>query len=198
MAETIEIPEGVLVPGDIIRFDYRIQGTNETLVGMAVSDIKKALWSDDRLDYQGSENSYPVDLETGKSTRILSIYVSVRKYRRAQRETTQYAITGVAVLSLVAIVASAVAVYSAAITYQSYAIKRVELARIEEVEKVRTDQTMSDDAKKAALEAIANKRDTPIGLGSGLAAFGGSLVTAAIIIGVLWALSLSGRPGRED
>ena len=174
MAETIEIPEGVLVPGDILMIEFEITSTNRTLVGMVVSDIKKNVWADDRLDYQGSKEFTVGDLELQRDVTILQVFASVRKYRRAQRETMQYAITGAAAATIVAaIVGSVAALAAGSVIYRSYTVKKVAMS----------DQ--SDAVKIAALDAM----DKPmfdlsrIGVGT-------------LAVGALFAWALFGRQRR--
>lgn len=182
MAETVKIDESLLYPGDIIRFDYEIRTDNQVIRSLAVKNIKDAIWSDDRLDYQGSDVVTMGSVELARDVEILRIYAQVRRYRRGARQETQYA--GVGAISIVAVVAlvagaGAVAVWGLALRDRGHVVQRIA-----------SDPSLSEQTKQAAFEAMGQG-----GIGSGISAFGGSLVTAVVIIGVLWALSLS-RPGR--
>lgn len=107
MAETIQIDPELLYPGDTIRFDFVVKSGNQTLVDMATKKIKETIYSDDRLDYQGSEAVSDVDktgLEGGvKEIQVLRIYATVRKYRRnAPPELQKAGIGPFAAVTLVA------------------------------------------------------------------------------------------------
>lgn len=143
MAQTVEISEELLYPGDTIRFDFLVSGSNETLIGLASKKIKETIYADDRLDYQGSETNYPVDLETGQTSRILSVYATVRRYRRdAHPELQKAGIGAVGVAALVGVVVGAVAAYSVMVSYKTYAITRV------------VSSSASDEVKQQAIDAI--------------------------------------------
>lgn len=184
-----QIPDEMLRSGDLVDVEYLIKpGANPTLLGLAISNVKKDLWADKRFDYQGSRE----EIRTNKSgldggvreERILIITVSVRKYPRGERPELYQAGLHLGVAILLGLFAGAVIAYSGQLAYKTHTVKRIA-----------TDPNMSDAVKTAALEALGQSSAS---VGSGIAAVGGSLVTAAIIIGVLWALSLSKSRGQTD
>jgi hypothetical protein len=155
MAETVEIREDLLYPGDTIRFDFLVTGSNETLIGLGARKIKETIYTDDRLDYQGSEETNPVDLETGRASRILSVYATVRKYRRNIPVAEQQAgIGAVAVGVLVGAIIGAVVAY-ACLSYKSYAIVRV------------VSSSASEEVKAQAIDAIKSSGSVLGSLGVG-------------------------------
>lgn len=197
MATTLDIRDDLLYPGDTIRFDYVIRGGNQTLLNMAISDIKKTIYADDRLDYQGSEIVTEVDksgLEGSvREVQVLRIYAKVRRYRReVPPEIQEAGIGAIGVGVLIGVIATAVVAYSAVVVARGHSVTRAVQAVTEQVEKIRTDEGLSDEAKQAAFEALGKGIPEPKqNLGSGLTALGSGLVTTAMIIGVLWAVSLS-------
>ncbi len=199
MAETMTIDESLLYPGDTIRFDFLLKGTNQTLLDLAIRKVKETIYADDRLDYQGSEIVTEVDktgLEGGvREVQVLRIYATVRRYRRdAHPELQKAGIGAVSIGTLIAVISAAVAVYAAAVTIRGHGVTRTSQAIVAEVESIRTDPNLSDEAKQAALETLGKATpQQPKSIGSGLAALGGGLATTAMIIGVLWAVSLSSR-----
>lgn len=107
---SVEVDPDILIPGDIIRFDYELLTDNETIRGMVVSKIKDAIYSDPRLDYQGSTVQRVGDLALGRDVDILSVYAQVRRTDRQTREEIQFA--SLANVSLVVMgVLSTIAVY---------------------------------------------------------------------------------------
>lgn len=120
------LTDDMLVPGDTIRFDFLELAANQTIREIAVAKIKDTISSDDRLDYQGSEWTEPVDLETGQAYRMLSVYAKVRTYRRGMRPETQEAsIGGIAVAVLVGAVVGAATAWAMNFSYKDYAIVRI-------------------------------------------------------------------------
>jgi hypothetical protein len=203
MAETVEINEELLYPGDTIRFDFLLTSSNETLRSLAIQKVKEQIYADDRLDYQGSEIVTEVD-KTGlaggvREIEVLHVYAKVRTYRRdAHPEIQKAGIGAFSVLTLVALVTTAVMLASCAVVYRSYSIQRTTTVKVEEIEKIRTDPDMTADQKEAALQSLGESK-TATGFGAGIAAAGASVGTALIIVAVLWALSLSsGRRGGLD
>ncbi len=75
-------------PGDTIRIDYRILSTNQAEIDKAVHAIKERVATDGRVDYQGSQIQTVRD--AGRDIQVLSIYVTVRKTRREDREPIEY------------------------------------------------------------------------------------------------------------
>jgi hypothetical protein len=181
MAETVQLDNDKLYPGDIIRFDFEILSDNQVLIGLAVKSVKDRIAADDRLDYQGSAERTVGDLELKRDVRMLSIYAQVRRYRRGDRPELQLAIAWVPLSIVVAAVAGALVYYGSTLRDLGHVVERIV-----------TNPNLSDAQKQAALAALGGGS----GVGAGLAAMGGGLVTAAIVIAVLWALSLS-RPARS-
>jgi len=91
MAQTVEINESLLYPGDTIRLDFAIPGNNEMMVTETIASIKKSVYSDDRFDYQGSKVQPLYDTEAQREVQMLSIFVTVRKERREARSPIEYA-----------------------------------------------------------------------------------------------------------
>jgi hypothetical protein len=154
MGQTVDIQDDLLYPGDTIRFDYELRTPNETITGEAVSAAKKAIATDDRLDYQGSETEDRVDLETGKIHSILSIYASVRKTRREQRGEIQYVVlsTTEAQLRVVA------AVWASSITFlKSSVVRGAQWAAATAQDVATTGKTVIDagvEGSKAVVKAL--------------------------------------------
>lgn len=182
MAETVEINPELLYPGDTIRFDFLIRSPNQTLVDQATREAKRTVYADDRLDYQGSEVTEPVDLETGESSKILSIYATVRKYRRdAPPEIQKAGVGPIVAVALVAAIVSAVITASSAVIYKTYAVTRAVSSIVE-------NPDLSEEEKKAALNAIGKGQST------GVLATTGALIGAGVIVaGLLYAMSSGGR-----
>lgn len=196
MAETLNIPDDMLAPGDLVAVEYEIVGANQTLVDMAIHDVKNTLSTDPRFDYQGSEIVDRVDLGTGTTHQYLICYVQVRKTLRAERPEQQEAgvLPYVALAALVGIAVAAVACH-----YLSYrkatVVNRTAEVQGEIVEKILNDPNMSSEDKSSAIRGLQQTQAT--GVGSGLAAAGSAIGMALVIIGVLWALSLSHRGGVD-
>jgi hypothetical protein len=171
----LQIPDTLLVPGDTIRVDYLIIRENATALGLASTRMKETIASDDRLDYQGSEHTYPVDLETGETSHIFSIYATVRRYRRGYRAETNEAITGALAATIIVSALSAVAIaWAGYLTYRTYTV--VVIAQ---------DSKLTAEEKTEAYEAINEVGDVSIGTGLSLAAVG-----AVLLIGLLlWSRS---------
>lgn len=179
MAQT-KIPDDMLQPGDIIDVTYAIVGDNQTLVDLAIHEVKKQLAADPRFDYQGSRIEQGFDADQVPQNDLI-ISVQVRKYLRGQRPETQEASIGlIGIASLLAGLIALGAYYTHAIKYVS-ANKRA----------IAENPLLSDSVKVAALQEEKT-------FGQGVAAAGGSLMTAMIIIGVLWAMSLSRRRSGDD
>ncbi|MCU0916912.1 MAG: hypothetical protein MUC88_20480 [Planctomycetes bacterium] len=184
---TTQIQDDMLHSGDLVGFEYLIKpGANETLLGLAIKRVKDDLWADRRFDYQGSYE----ETRTNKSgldgaiieERYLIINVIVRKYPRGERPTEQQA--SMALATAIALMAGALIAYLAVLEHRTTTVVRIA-----------TDPNMSEQTKRAALEALGKPAG---GIGGTIAAAGGSLVAAAIVIGVLWALSLSKSRGLSD
>lgn len=92
MAENIEITNpDQLVPGDTVRFDFEIlPQTNQAQLDLAIAEIKKAVATDDRFDYQGSKIQTVGDLELQRDVTLLSIFATVRQTTRATRQPIEY------------------------------------------------------------------------------------------------------------
>lgn len=190
-----QVQDDMLHSGDLVGFEYLIKpGANETLLGLAIKRVKDDLWADRRFDYQGSYE----ETRTNKSgldgaiieERYLIINVIVRQYPRGERPTEQQAGVGAIVVvlaTLAAILAGSLAVYSV-FEYKGAV-----------VHKQTVEAVLNSDLPPEAKADLLNKSQPQSkSIGTGIAAFGGSLVTAAIIIGVLWALSLSKARGLSD
>lgn len=169
----VDVAADMLVPGDIIRFDYLIRATDEETVNGAVRSIKETISGDDRFDYQGSEHNYPVDLDTGEVSHMLSVYAQVRKYRRGKNPDTEPQeanIAGVAMVAAVALAALAVGSLGGAAIYKAYCVMRIA-----------TDASMSEETKQAALAALSG--DTGIAGNLGLVGVGLLILAAFWLLG---------------
>lgn len=83
MATNIDITNpDLLVPGDTVRFDFRILTTDENQIAQVVSTIKDAVATDDRFDYQGSKIDTYGDMKLGRDVQLLSIWATVRRELR--------------------------------------------------------------------------------------------------------------------
>lgn len=179
MAQT-KIPDDMLQPGDLVDVRYAIVSDNQTLVDLAIHEIKKQLAADPRFDYQGSRTEQGFDADQVPQNDLI-ITVQVRKYLRGQRPETQEAIIGVIAIS------TAIALLAAAVAYYAHAIKFVSANK----RAIAENPAISDEVKVAALHDKTS-------IGAGLGAAAGSLFTAVVIIAVLLALSWSRRGHGGD
>jgi hypothetical protein len=191
MADQLQIPDDQLRPGDLVEVEYLVTGGNDTLLGMAVHDVKKTLATDTRFHYQGSRWDDRVDLSDGQTYRYLIITVMVADPSKVtgnhpKVEIQQAGIGVVAIGALIGLVATAIVAYSGQLAYTTYSVKRIA-----------ADPSIPDDVKVAALTAIGAGAKKPL-VGGSVTAAGGAVVTAVIIIGVLWALSLSRRGASAE
>jgi hypothetical protein len=183
MAETIQIDPELLYPGDTIRFDFLIRSASETRKAAALKSIKDTIYSDDRLDYQGSEETFPVDLETGESSHILSVYATVRKYKRnASPEMQKAGIGPFAIVAIVASVSAAVVAWKVDAIYETYAVARVREAIME-------NPDMTPQEKVAALETLAGEEKGTIS--GAIQKTGAGVVAVIALLGLFWLLSQS-------
>ncbi len=181
MATQVRIPDDQLAPGDLVDVEYLIQpGAAPGMVKLAVSEVKKSLANDERFNYQGSREETRIDKSglagSVREVQVIIITVQVadpRKKGAPLPGDPQKAAVGVSIAVLVAIVAGVAALYSAAIIYRSYTIKRI----------ATSDQ--SDAVKIAALDAAkAPMIDlSKVGVGT-------------IAIGALFLYALFGRKAR--
>jgi|GEM_PF-4258719 len=207
MATTLDIRDDLLYPGDTIRFDYVIRGGNQTLLDMAIGEVKRKIYSDDRLDYQGSEIVGEVD-KSGLSgsveeIRVLRVYAKVRRYRReASPQVQEAGIGAIALVSIVALLAGAWA-YSQYISFRGATI----VLRTAQVQQDTTKMILESDlSSQQKTEVLTSQADAvqsagvkrPI-FGSSIPVLGGGLATAAVIIGVLLVVfGGARRPGGVD
>lgn len=92
MAETVNIPNAdQLLPGQTVRLDFSIPSTNRLMVEETAHAIKRAVYSDDRFDFQGAKTQILGDTTLGRDITMLSVYVTVRKTRRETHQEIQYA-----------------------------------------------------------------------------------------------------------
>jgi hypothetical protein len=175
---TLRLDNVQLKPGDIVMVQYELTGANETLTGLAVHQIKQTLANDARFNYQGSEVGEAQDADENTLS-VLNIYVQVRKTPRQERVEVQQAGVGIeiviGVVALVALISGAIIAHSGQIKERCVTVNGI-LASGE-----------SDAVKIEALKAAG--ADAKTGIGTGIAALGGGLVTAALVLGGLWLLS---------
>lgn len=190
MAQQLDIPDDMLAPGDLVDAYYQIRpGTSQYLVDAAIGDIKQALASDRRFHYQGSRIETLLEEDDGQVYEYLIVTLQVADpskvtgsnpvvYDPALEQVTGGRLGApqraglVGIIVLAALLAAAVVAASGSVIYKYWTLNRI------------LDSDLSDETKRTAFQGQK---------ASGFAAFGGSLVMAVIIIGVLWALSLSSR-----
>jgi hypothetical protein len=82
-----------LQAGDIVKFVFDVQGGNQTLLDLAIHQLKTNLANDARFDYQGSnwDEGYDVDQVP---YRHLQIFVQVRKTPKTEAEKRGYTVVG--------------------------------------------------------------------------------------------------------
>jgi hypothetical protein len=180
----VKIPDDMLAPGDLVEIEYRIKGGSDILTMMAVNEVEKSLDREEKWDLTRYRFEDRLDPQTNEPKRYVVFTVRYREVSKWDSEKvyeTQMAGGLVAVALAISLLAGALAAY-AYVEYVGYQLMR----------KVIEDPTFTPDQKTQILTE-GNKQ----GIGSGLAAAGGSLVTAAVIIGVLWAVSLSARSGVD-
>jgi len=147
MATAVPIEDQYLHSGDMIDLVYQIQGTNETMIALAVHSIKQSVAADPRLDYQSARREYRVDLGTGINYEFLIVRVIVRRYPRGEPEPdVQTAGIWVPIVAVVAMATAAIVAHKAAIVYRTYSIIRVA-----------ENPNLSDEVKVATLNAIGQK-----------------------------------------
>jgi hypothetical protein len=192
MAQTVNIPDDMLAAGDLVAVEFEIRpGANATGLDLAIHQVKQDLAQDPRFDYQGSDIVTRVDKSglTGsvREVEYLIVYVQVRRSLRGARPQTQEAAIGViALASLAAICVAAVVAWGAYLNYRTATIVQ------RTIETITQDPNLSPEQKTQIIKSVV---PAPPSIGSGVAAAGASLGTALVIIGVLWALSLSSRRG---
>jgi len=115
MAQNIDVTNAEqLVPGETVRFDFEIlPKANQAKVDLAISEIKKAVATDDRFDYQGSKVQTVGDVELQRDVQLLSIYATVRKTRREARGPIEY----VQLTGFQATVVASVVVFNEVLSY---------------------------------------------------------------------------------
>lgn len=188
MANAIPSDE-VLYPGDLVDVEYEIVGGNSFLTALAVHRVKEDLATDDRFHYQGSQEVERDDQGDGVRHRYLIITVQVadpskRTGHNPPPPEEQKAGMGATVIKVGMIVVAITGSIAVSVATGSL------IHRTATIHHMTDDRTLTDQQRKEGLEAIGKSSG---GIGGAVAAAGGSLVTAAIIIGVLWALSLSSR-----
>jgi hypothetical protein len=210
MAQTFEIQDQYLNPGDLVDVEYLITpGAPEGMVTLAIREAKKILANDPRFHYQGSRE----ELRTNKSgltgsiteDRYIILTVQVADPRKVtgsytpEPEVQTAGVPGVVLLSsLAAIVVGAAIAYSAhcsvervQITYQTAVVQKETTQVVMESDLSNDQKTTVLTGQAEAMKAAAAKKS----MGSGIAAAGGSLATAGIIIAVL--LVVFGGPRRS-
>jgi hypothetical protein len=202
MAEPTQVVDELLAPGDLVDVEYLIQpGAAPGLVTLAIHDIKRSLAADERFHYQGSWTETRVD-KTGQFGGVIDVEFLIVRVQVADPskrkalpdgyepqpqwnpERQEAGIPRLSVKSVVALFSAAIAAHAAAVTIRTYTLHRLA-----------TSTAMNDETKQAALNAFGKGGSS---IGQAIALISGSLGTAAIIIAVLWALSLSSRRGGVD
>jgi hypothetical protein len=190
MAYAYTIPDDMLAPGDLLDVDFLITSDNDTLVGMAIQDVKKALWADPRFDYQGSA------WQTREDGRHLIVTVSVRTTLKGERVPIQQAGLGVTALIAIALVVGAVIAWKC-LDNRGYTIRRgIQAAQHEEAERIRQDETLTQEQKAVQLQALYSQAVSAPRIGGGISNILASLGTGGLVVAglVLWAIFA----GRND
>jgi hypothetical protein len=197
MADIPLSSETMLYPGDLVDLTYEITSTNETLVALAVHDLKQTLYADARFDYQGSREITASNVETQQPVRFLIITLLVRKTLRQEHVPIQEANLGpVALVAIVALAAAAVIAYSGAVVYRSVQVRRAAEAQAATTEAILADPTLTAAEKAAAIEAATPA--APTGIGAGLAGLGSGVFVAAILLGAIWLMTGSDRRSHRE
>ncbi len=197
----INIPTDLLLPGDEVDIEYRIHpGSNQTVVGLAISDIKAAVAKDPRFDYQGSRIESRLDKETLNVTNFLIIRVTVRRTPRAERVEVQEAGMGVGILiglgTVMALALGWAAVHIAHLRLERMNVISHNLQVVtEEMQRISNDPNLSDETKREMIKAyqavLATSQPQSVGSGikQGITAAGSAVAMAIIIIAVLWVIT---------
>jgi hypothetical protein len=193
------IPESeILYPGDLVDVEYEVRQTG-LLTDMAIAQIKRDLWADERFDYQGSRWETRVDKSGLDGTIVerefLIITVLVRTTPKTQQPQEQRAGLGpVAVIAVVTLLGAAVIVAAGALIYHGHSITRAAQIETQTTQAVLGDPNLTPEQKTEVLTAQANAAKSG---GGGLAAIGSSVFVAGILIGVIYLFTrTSGRGGR--
>jgi len=176
MQDTVPIDSDILRPGDLVEIVYWIRARQETLIALAVHNIKQTVAADQRFDYQSGKREYRTDLETGITYEYLVVQVILRSERKGDRIPIQQANA----LTIAMPCAAAVAGF-AALAYYTYATKQVEMRRMDVVEKIH-ESDAPDHVKQAAYETMGVS-------GMGLNLFGDAgivpwLLTGGLVVGI--------------
>ncbi len=194
MAYVYTIPDDMLVPGDLLSLKFRRLVDNDTLVGMAINDVKKKLWADPRFDYEGSE--WRGD--------TFVINVRVRTTPKGERVEVQQAGIGalIAVATVAAMVVGAIIAWKA-LENTGYEIQRgTEAARYQEAERIRQDPQLSESQKASQLQALYSQK-TAVSVGGGISNLfagvgAGGLVVAGLVIYAMFFRPRRTAPAWED
>ena len=167
-----------LKAGDIVTVPFAIKGANQTLIDLAVHEIKKNLAADQRFNYQGSEIVAGKDAD-GNDSQVLNIYVQVRK--KPRQEQTEVQPQEASALAPVVIALGTIVSLVWGATY--LIAKRMELQALP----VLVNGSAPESVKIAAVQAAfdANKKS----VGSGVATAGNTLALGALALGGLWLLT---------
>jgi hypothetical protein len=183
----MELPKSseinAVLPGDSIEFWFELHTDSQTLINLATHEVNKAVYADPRFDMQGIRNVEATDYETGQPASFVVVTVTARKTPRHQPEQEYEAGVGavIAIAGLVAAVAACIVAYEA-----------IELRSTNVIASVANNPNLSAAEKLEALNVMQKST-----IGGGLAAAGGSLLTAAIIVAVIWVMTRS-RTHRGD
>jgi len=158
MAE-IPIDSDILRPGDLVEIVYLVKARQETLIALAVHNIKQTVAADQRFDYQSGKREYRTDLETGITYEYLVVQVILRSERKGDRIPIQEAHAGTLVAGLIGVAAA----YAAVIAYHTYATKHVATRKLDVAEKI-LDSDAPDHVKQAAYEAMGSSTDLGVDL----------------------------------
>jgi hypothetical protein len=173
-----------LNPGDMVDVWYELKTTNQTLVGEAIKAAKQGLVNDPRVHYLGFRMETDYDPILGEPVQCVVFIVQaadpskVTGNNPAEPETVvlQAGILSVTVIiGIIAVVLASLG--TLCIVYKTSVVNAIQ-----------ANPNTSDATKQASLNALPGS-----GLGKGLAALGGGLTTVAIILAVLWGLSLLHR-----
>jgi hypothetical protein len=94
MAGSVNIPEEMVVPGDLLAFDYEIVTRSADIEAWAISKIKQEVWAHPKLDYQSSRVMTMGSLEHGREVELLRVWAIVRREEKQTRVPIQEASMG--------------------------------------------------------------------------------------------------------
>jgi hypothetical protein len=199
----------LLEPGDIVKMQYEIGKANAQQVALAVHGIKATLSADKRFNYQGSEILSQTDTyndmgyESSRTYQVLNVYIQVaKKVKEYSRPQTAETGTGVRTTEsngvkqagvpagrvVVALLTLTGLLAGATVSVSHYLSIRQKAMMVNGV-------LVSDLTPEQKVKVVGDIMGDKTSVGAGVAAVGGSIMTAVLILGGIWAASqiLGGR-----